>query len=752
MNLITIFFSFIILQAARNVFTKMKNKLLYDEINTMILNKIENREYVTFNSIEQYNKITLSFNEKNKFFCLNIEKKLSCNSEQKIEFLLNYYDNKSLRDIIEDIEYYLGSHLNWAINVPLILAYDPLNFESCPIMEDVVENIKKINQRRKVNKKGWEIYFEHICEKNSYLLDMLHALKHGTIDNQEKVDICGVYFCNKGKYNDRNLRFCIKEGYMCHLFELNVEQLQIDKLYSLSDTNIMRNNKLDEDILTKFLEICKFSDINAVKTYCLPYNLKIKLNKIEIPNTIFTLELSTDKIIFKQNHGKYFYCLAKDTKEQKDNNFIIEQKLFIEFRQLLKKIFEVKNIEYNCRGVEIFYRILKSQGKLKSLLSKILTTKTSSANLICIHLLLSGNIIDQEEFNKLMNVAKSPDHETLVARVINIITFNSASLDSLHFYLIKICLLIEAENFINENDVEDDKLCKTLMDINNLFKSKTNINETYSSLKEVGISLVNVIQKVINAHIYNIHYFIYEKEKHLCEIVELFTGLNGIFENKYDQIKHDKYKVAEILGLNKNYVEENAKIILKKISENNMTDKKYEETRKQKIKEMKQIENIFLSDFLIFNLKKIINIGLNRDLENFFDEKRKIIFENELINEAMEEIERGFKEHEDKIFLLNMNYKLVLEYKNDFEKKIKKTLKEYVMKNYKKRAINQLPKTLLALFESNLKIDKQKKEKSEKKFEFIKLILRKQEIQELAPSNSMIEFNERPIKVLDNLE
>ncbi|WUR03788.1 uncharacterized protein VNE69_06108 [Vairimorpha necatrix] len=749
MNAFILVFSFLKSQTTEIVFDKIKNnQQLYELTKDKILKQIENREYIRFNYLEQYNKITLSFDEGRKFFFLEIEKKNLSDADQNTEKLPYYYGNKSANEIREDIECHLALRLKSEISLSFILVYDSSNFASSSIMKDVVESIKNINEKRRMNIKAWEIYYEHICEDDSYLNGMLNALKPATIDNEDKLLMSMVHVWENGNHQDRNLRFYIKREDMCYLFEINVEELGVGNFYTLSDTNIILNNNFDTCILQKLLKICELFHFQLIETYYLPHHLKITSNEIEIPKSNFKLEMLPDKISFNHNNGKYFYYPKANTAE-KDNNLFIEEKFYIKFREILNKISEIKNVEYDCRGIELFFRMFRSHNKIESIMAKIIKNKKSPLNIICAHLLVSGNIINQHHFRAILGIGEGLDYDTFIPDIINILMFKAAEAGHAYCYLIKICLLIEAERFINESHHKNDELVSTLKDIQTFIIEKTDTKKDNNDHNRACISLGQIMQEIVNTHIENIYNFKSSIILHFCKIGLLFTGLDDFFGHKYDQIKNNKDGFIQDLGFDKVQIYETTKIIQKRLAENTVMDIKFKETRIRKIEEMKPMENILVT-LLSENLKNIILEGHNRDLNNNFDERGRIMFENELITKANKDIEETFNENEDEIITTNINKELVLEYKNDSKKHIKKIITMSVLENFKKKAMEELPKTIIKLFGSNFITNPYEKEKSETELEFIKLLLCKLELLQIIQEAPGIELFDKLVSIFKN--
>ncbi|WUR03375.1 uncharacterized protein VNE69_04197 [Vairimorpha necatrix] len=359
MDIVTIFTSFIFIQSNLEVLDKINNnQKVYDELKNMIMKKIEEKDYVHFNCREKFIKVYLRYNNEYKKFYINIEIISSSEFNIGLEQIEFQHDNKSVNEITELIEYYVKQHLEKIINDSIVLVYDPVSLKTCLIMKNIVEDIRRINENRRINKKGWEIYYDYICETDCYLLRMLAGIKVGTIMNEYNISIYDMYCCLFSKSSDTCIRFYIKNGDIFYLFEYNVEEQNIYRIITLNDTNIKLNDEYDEDILNKLLVLCKLFDMNYTVKNATAEELKFTSNVIDIPKLDFRLKLGFDKIFFKHTFGEYEYHFNNDL-TKKDGKLYIKEKTFSEFKIFFENIPTTVNVINDIYAVEILYRILK---------------------------------------------------------------------------------------------------------------------------------------------------------------------------------------------------------------------------------------------------------------------------------------------------------------------------------------------------------------------------------------------------------
>ncbi|WUR03755.1 uncharacterized protein VNE69_06076 [Vairimorpha necatrix] len=763
MNFVKIFALLLFIQSYIRVYDKEEiNKKIYEELKKMMMKKIEKKEYVEFNSSEEFIKVHIYLNEENHILNINIENIKTPEANASIEKFEFHYDDKSINEITEYIEFYVEQYSQKKNNDSIILVYDSECFEACPILKDVIKHIKSINENRKINNKCWGEYYNYICATDCYLLKMLMGIKCGIVLNEYDISIFDFHFYYISKYNDRCIRFYIKKGELCYLFELNIEELNIDALISLNDTNIKLNSDFDGIIINKLLILCKLSDMDDIEKYETTTEYIFTPNMINIPEFNFKLVMESNKISFNLSSGTYEYFIMNKSINE-DCKLYIEEKKFLDVKFFFENTPITQNVLDDFKAVELLFRIFRNNNKIEFLITKIFKNKGSGLNLICAHLLLSMEIINQNDHNLLLRGNEESENE-VISRCMDIIKKNYLIINGLQFYLFKKCLLMEAAKFVCENNVEDDLVYKTLKEIYHLNEKKNVTNIIDLSTKKEDIYFLKTIQEAILTYKDHIRYYKYSILSHLCRISFMFIEMDDFFGNAYEQYKHQKDKFIHFLKLDKNEVDKNTKIIMNNLSKNTMIEYKYQEKRKQKKKTFQKLKEIFDKYLLGEELSKIIENSQNLDIKNIYMEKIRSNLENNLISEGIQKIEAAFYNYklikEEKyfgqisielkklMFSVSLNEEEVFEYKikqeDCFKKKIYIVLKNKTIEAGK----TELLKIFKILFNSFFEKDTSKREKNEKYLETIKLVLKRQQLEDFINEELGLDLHSELVKVL----
>ncbi|WUR03377.1 uncharacterized protein VNE69_04199 [Vairimorpha necatrix] len=762
MKIIQLFASILFIHSNVEVLDKIKNnQQVYDKINENIMEKIEKKEYVKFNSSEEFIKINLFPNEENKIFYINIERIAFESNLNQVSYEFDYFD-KTINEISILIEHYVETYLEKDTTDSLILMYDPVNFIACPTLKDIVENIQNINENRRINKKGWEIYYDYICKADCYLLKMLDGIKVGIIMNEYNISVFDIQLCYIPKSFDTCIRFYFKDGDIFYLFELNADELNIDKLITLNDTNFKPNCEYDGDILNKLLVLCKLFDVLHTEQNVTKEEFSLSSNMIDIPELNLKLENDSPKVCFKHTFGEYEYYLKNElTKE--DGKLYIEEKCFSEFNLFFQNIPITNNVLNDIKAVDMLFGILRNFNQIEFLMTKILRNEGSAYKVICAHLLLSKGILTRDGFNILMGREDEAEKEEIISKIVIIAHQNYPLTNGLHFYLIKKCLLMVAEGGLSENNGDLDVIYKTFNEIYKLIEFKKVTNETDRSLKKDANHNLKIIQEAVLAQKDNIKNFKCAVMKHLAKIIFMFTEFYDFNGQKCDQHEHKKDEIATSLELDKNEVEKNTKIIMQKLSENTIVDNVYQERRKQKEQNFKKLIKTFANYSLDKNLQKIIEKTKNLEVEIILDEETRTNMENNFLNEGMQMIESAFRKYNiikwktyignffNKLFdgsRMNMDEEIAFEYKSLIEENFKKNLYTEIKTKIRKDASLKLPKTIKAIFKGIFKKDTNEKGKNGRYLETLKSVLETQQLEYLLNDVFNFNFHDNLVEIL----
>ncbi|WUR04361.1 uncharacterized protein VNE69_08116 [Vairimorpha necatrix] len=477
-------------------------------------------------------------------------------------------------------------------------------------------------------------------------------------------------------------------------------------------------------------ELYKFNDVTYLNTHSVKDRLEITPNKIEKKRgDNFKIEILKESISFIVNSRQYLYHL-KDYRNRHETKNFIEKSFFIEFKKKLEKINLIKNTgDYNC--VEFFYNLLSNYDKVDFLIVRIVYNQGSALNYIFSYILLSMRIIEKNEFycitgekEGVLSVVKN-----IITRIITMLSYRLSDVSLIETYLIKICLILEAEKYINEHDVNNEYVFKSLKDVWTLIESKYDEKIWFFFKKTECFNIAKVIKEVENFHISNIIRYKKEILKNVCKIVSLFTGLSSsrfLYENTKEAFRREE--IIKNLRLNENEIEKKTKVIKKNLSKKTEEDKIYERKRKLKEEELKKIKEIMKRSSLAEKLDEILFTALIGHVGNIFDEEIGTDFENKLIKRSKIVIENTIKALLKKE---KLQEDTINDYKNECEEAFLETLRQHIEYRLTKKASDYIHNNLIDLFKCEFQEDIDEKINSEKTLKNNLLVLDEKKILEL---------------------
>ncbi|WUR04847.1 uncharacterized protein VNE69_11017 [Vairimorpha necatrix] len=609
-------------------------------------------------------------------------------------------------------------------------------------MKKIIENIKKINNEKRENNTGCGIYYDNICEKDCYLESFIAKKNSFDCSDQNIVTLADLHIYHMLKKDEDTyyIRFRINIENNMYFFELNTKEL-VD-IYSIIDIKQNTNYKWDDGILEGFFKLYKFIDIDPYDTYIPLFPLMCKNNKIETKYLYFKIQLERRKIIIKEYSGEYHYHLENNTKKDM-NKIFIPEKCFNEFQEIIKKICAIEKL-LKYKGVQIFYKLLRSNNKINFFVNRILNKPGTALNILFVYLLLLEEVIDKTELNiiirkdELSEIKKNSIANTL-QKVMSLSYYSD-------FYLIKICLLIEAEIYMKEPEVIEDEIFKNFKDIGKLIIKKNNKNKTGIKWKKEKNELLFILQTLVNVYIYDIIKYKEEVIKHICRIVALFRGLNNLTILRYYSDNIEKEKFIEQLRISKCDVEQNNENILENLSKNLQEDEKYEEERKRKKIEMIKIKYTLKKSSLDEELRIINKRAKNRSIENLYEEAVRAKFENEMKVEGIKQIAININEINSKDVV---NRDSLNEYRSkkikNFCQKLKNNIKENIRKNRKKYFV----KVLIELFYGKMNNDKNLIVRCKNNLANIRVLISEEDLLEIVNEESGIKINSYLMEILE---
>ncbi|WUR02701.1 uncharacterized protein VNE69_02220 [Vairimorpha necatrix] len=303
----------------------------------------------------------------------------------------------------------------------------------------------------------------------------------------------------------------------------------------------------------------------------------------------------------------------------------------------------------------------------------------------------------------------------------------------------KILLILEAEEFLNENDVTDEPILKSLKYINDHLKTKNYENEY--------IDIIDIL-KEIKTHIGRII-------EHKKDILDYINKINMLFTESISTTlisekgkeHYTKDEIITNLCLNEFEVEKSIRFIKKNIFENIEEDRKYEQKRNLKAFERQRIDQIILLTTIYDELNKIMSDALNTYNELFFDEEVVNNFIKILNNEVIKVIDMKFNEYPMK---KEIQEDSILEYKKELETIYLKRLRENINKNILNNAMEYALQTLTIIFDNKYQNISVEESKYEKCLKNMRLILKENALFEALNDNSGIKLHDNLIRILNS--
>ncbi|WUR02710.1 uncharacterized protein VNE69_02229 [Vairimorpha necatrix] len=657
------------------------NQNVFNNIQKTILSKIHKREYVVFDSSASYTVMDIwMYDFDNTISCTFTDGFSARRKNDEVENFKICYENKSICDITEEIEAYVKKILHFPDNNPIILIYHNCYCENYSIMKNVINNIKKINSGRRKKKKGSEIYYEIIAESDSHFNTMYKHLKKTNTNARHDSDLPNSavdYFkCNNNDTYYFRIRIIVSK--LCYLFELNINELDVKELNSLVKIKKENYKKNDKEILINLISLFKIHDLENISESLKFEHCTFKTNKIEIKYyNYFKVELKNNALIFQENSNVHYKYL-KNKENQGHEKTYIEEKNFRDFKNFLDKVYEIKNID-NGKGVEFFYRLINRHNKVEFLVLRILNKPGSALNLLLGYLLLFETFIQMYEFDIITGQVR--DGQTQIEnRQVVITKYISGKISKTTYaksYLMKICLLLEAENFINEDDLSQDLFFKSLKNISVLMNSNYDENNIFIVTK--------ILQEVQNKYIDEITRYKTEILENLCDIISNLTSL------KSTEFINRQFGDGIITNIKTNEFEtrENVNLFMKILLKNSKQDKKYAEVRKINEKIMKYIKEIADKIILCNESKLISSKALEKNNINLLvDEIRQNLIKD-LVNEGMKMFDKKIQSYviEDELIKDTVN-KIKNEFKKGFTQEIRKNVVENITNNLGRYLVN----------------------------------------------------------------
>ncbi|WUR03577.1 putative SP-containing protein [Vairimorpha necatrix] len=640
--------------------------LIYDKLNITLLNKIVRRDYSIINIENRYLKVILNLD----LSLYEINAKLTMvtypwNKNEELEEITIAIDDKSIKSIVEEFEGKLLIEYIKHLADAIILIYDPKYCKDNQTYQKIIKYLKEENLKRKEMDMRPEIYYDIIIDHcglwNRTIIQIACDLKYfKSSSNTYKIPIM-ITEINSECY----LNLSIQTDNIFYLFEVDLNEVYEKSLLSSVSFISSHTNDTDIRIGKHFHELYKFMLIDESDLYIQHRFEVFKFNEIKLINGTFEIKIYNNEIRIMQDQDCFVYSTRKRLIPI-SNEINIEEKSLLEFRNLFKKIYVIEQNDEYVKAVELFYRLLRHKKKLGFLVGKIINNPGTAINIIFAHLLLSQKIISENEIKIILGSEKL-DKMRKKQLISQFLKKTDNQKYSSNIYIMKICIFLEAEKYINNNNNIDDPIFNSLKHLGKLVVSRKNTrNNINNSSYDDSTDLLEINQEFLKHHLKDI-------TNHKDYILTLFLELSSLFtgfeENTYvlrsNHFYNLKREVVNNFGLNESTIENNIKIIKKEITKNSQEDaekiefqyfnrleKNLEENRKKTSSEIEinlykgKINGILRKlTKSIFNklFNEIMNDVYSLEIDDLYDEEVKLNFEETYIEIGKNKIEKTFQ-------------------------------------------------------------------------------------------------------------
>ncbi|WUR04878.1 uncharacterized protein VNE69_11047 [Vairimorpha necatrix] len=732
MNIYRIFHVFLFAQGFQHV---------YDKLNTLINNKIKNKEYWEIDTEKIYLKAKLSFDStNNQLIGFFIKKSFNSTIEEQVNRIRVDCDGRLIQNIIEEFELKV-LHEYEKFNIDYIVIIYESKYCAFNLFDQIINFLRTTNMDRKKNIYCSNIIYEYIIHDNIFWNQIfVNIFVQNSNYEMNKKKILLTY---SKRNNMRYINFCINFSNFYYFFEINVEEIVKQEIYSQINVKTAMKNEFDEEIKRNLYTLYEDVDLDNLERHYSPSFVACTADKIKFRHSKLEIVLGTNSILFAQKYNNYVHS-QRNIANQLGNRSTDEDKFLKKFKKLFEKITEINTVVEHCKGVEMFFMSIECGNVLDFLLCKILNDADLPFYVLLGHILFCNELITENELKKIirsegLNVFERIQICKKLKQILSTDNCRSST------FIIKICLFIEAEKYINDNNIESFLQFKILNRIGNLIKRKENSQSYFKRIKAMltikknEIDLIKIYQEVVRYHLKDIKNCKKSVWKEIFSIASLFTRLENneyiINNTKYNTVLND---VLCSLNLDKNIVEINNEIIRRKLFEN---------TRKRKVMEETKIILQKLNEkYLDRKLNNLKHEALNKKSRIYMMRRGTIIIEKIFNYEKIKkDLAEKFDAFWNKEFKINEQLKFYHEIKNIYywieeyktieKEKFRFEIKSNINQNILNNNEHYIIEVLEALFESEILNESLMREKCKKYLKDIQMIIDKKNV--LEPLNDI---------------
>ncbi|WUR03474.1 uncharacterized protein VNE69_05067 [Vairimorpha necatrix] len=520
---------------------------LCDEITAVFIQKIVKGDYQMVDTTKNYGYADLRHYENKEIRCsfkiIDFEK----NKKSEITESLNInYGEKSLDIILNEYERKLTEFMDNYKLYKVFLDYIDTYTNECiysnenTIIKDIIEGIRKINDKRNnTNNENQSLYLKTTQAYINEGKSILNMIKEVPLNSDDPSLGANSYVLPTYDANDDiiciSVLVYIEKAYFYFEFSKG-EMLDIVK-QCLKEKN---------DICPKCFDLYKDAFFSSAFS-----NKSMRFfteRRLKIPNTLCKYENYKIKKLLRDELGLLKWTKINNTTINlvQENN--LESRKYAERMQVL-----IRKTEY---AVIDAFNVLLKEKEIGFLFKRILDKTKDQLNIFFGHILVFDKLIGTEDLDCLIENKGELNRKGIISKI-----FNSKS-DQYRY--IKIYLLVEAENYINNDEAAEGSF-QTLKEIGNIMKVNRR-NEDQNEQSSQYLDLFDIMNEIIVKQSENFEVFRILNMFNFIRLVAESCSIKARFyDNKLQGV--DKNEFIKIFDLDPKKVEQNINLIKEKLAE-----------------------------------------------------------------------------------------------------------------------------------------------------------------------------------------
>ncbi|WUR03689.1 uncharacterized protein VNE69_06013 [Vairimorpha necatrix] len=378
--------------------------------------------------------------------------------------LLIHKNNKSIYKIksydfvkaFEEVQKILLNN-ETSIKSPKILVYAK-NANNSTGYNNIIIGIKNYNTKDD----KWN--YDMVIEENSGIYNYIFSYK---FDDEIS--------CIKNDYIPFLYTFINSVDGIYYFYEIDITEIDLQKLFEVHVERYCTGDKYQKVILLQMLKLFDFVtlsevyDITKFQNYKVTSEVEKLIDEQDENYTFFEINNQYGSIICKHEENAKIFCYRKNLYKNEKNNqeIFISRPKFAKMKRIvmLMNTKQIKNSEIN-----LIYKLIENNDLTIRILKSIFLNKTSAVHFLFEELLKSSDLLSKMGLKVLTKSTNAFENYIMIVtgqkkQFMEDGTAFIKYLNNEHnntSYMIKICLIMELEKIIGENNENKTKLCRIL--------------------------------------------------------------------------------------------------------------------------------------------------------------------------------------------------------------------------------------------------------------------------------------------------